>query len=252
MRPAAVIVLAAGAGTRMVSPLPKMLHRVCGQAMIDHTLAAVRAVGPAELAVVVGCQRDQVTAHLAEHAPGVQVVVQHHQGGTGHAVRVALSERGLDRGTVVVTYGDVPALRGSTLVAHVREHDARQAAVTALTAQLADPTGYGRIIRGPGGQLLEIVEEADASPEQRAVTEVNSGVYAFEAALLARALPWVGTGNAKGEQYLTDVVAIMRADGLRVASVQAEDATEVSGVNDQIQLAQAQRILGSTRSARSA
>jgi bifunctional UDP-N-acetylglucosamine pyrophosphorylase / glucosamine-1-phosphate N-acetyltransferase len=252
MRPAAVIILAAGAGTRMASPIPKMLHRVCGQAMIDHALAAARAVDPAELAVVVGHQREQVTAHLSEHAPGVQVVVQHHQGGTGHAVRVALGELGLGRGTVVVTYGDVPALRGSTLVALVAEHDARQAAVSAVTARLAVPTGYGRVIRGPGGELTEIVEDDDATPEQRAVTEVNSGVYAFEAALLAHALPWVGTGNAKGEQYLTDVVAIMRANGLRVASVQAEDAGEVSGVNDQIQLAQAQRILGGTRSARSA
>ena len=130
MRPAAVIVLAAGAGTRVHSALPKVLHGVCGQAMLDHALAAARAVDPAELAVVVGHQREQVTAHLAEHAPGVQTVVQPYPGGTGHAVRVALDGLGLDRGTVVVTYGDVPALHGSTLSAVVREHDARQAAAS--------------------------------------------------------------------------------------------------------------------------
>jgi len=142
-----------------------------------------------------------------------------------------------------VTYGDAPVLRGRTLAALVREHAAQQAAATALTTVMDDPTGYGRILRDAGGAIVEIVEEADATPEQRAIKEVNSGVYAFEASLLADSVKRVPTDNAKGEEYLTDVVAILQAEGQRVASVMEEDATDVFGVNDRVQLAQARRVL---------
>jgi bifunctional UDP-N-acetylglucosamine pyrophosphorylase / glucosamine-1-phosphate N-acetyltransferase len=242
-RPAAVIVLAAGAGTRMESTLPKVLHRICGRSMLDHVLAAARELDPAELIVVAGHRRDHVISHLGEHAPDARVVVQHRQGGTGHAVRTVLEEVNLGHGTVVVTYGDAPVLRGQTLAALVSEHAARHAAATALTTVMDDPTGYGRILRDPGGALMEIVEEADATPEQRAIKEVNSGVYAFEAGLLADSVKRVPTDNAKGEEYLTDVVAILRAEGHHVASVLDEGAQEVFGVNDRVQLAQARRIL---------
>ena len=241
--PAAVIILAAGAGTRMESTLPKVLHRVCGRTMLDHVLAAAREVDPAELIVVVGHRRDQVIGHLREHAPDVRVVVQHHRGGTGHAVRTVVEEVNLDRGTVVVTYGDAPVLRGRTLTALVREHASRNAAATALTTVMNDPTGYGRIVRDAGGEITEIVEEADATPEQRAIKEVNSGVYAFEAGLLSGSLKRVPTDNARGEEYLTDVVAILRADGHQVASILEEDGREVFGVNDRAQLAEARRVL---------
>src|SRR5215467_6919938 len=164
-RPAAVIVLAAGAGTRMKSQLPKVLHPICGTPMLDHVLAAARELEPAELIVVVGHRRRQVVDHLGVHAPDARVVVQHRQGGTGHAVRTVVEEVGLDRGTVVVTYGDTPLLRGSTLAALAREHAAQQAAATALTTRMADPTGYGRILRDDDGTLLEIIEEADATAE---------------------------------------------------------------------------------------
>ena len=241
--PAAVIILAAGAGTRMESTLPKVLHRVCGRTMLDHVLAAAREVDPAELIVVVGDRRDQVIGHLREHAPDVRVVVQHHRGGTGHAVRTVVEEVNLDRGTVVVTYGDAPVLRGQTLTALVREHATRNAAATALTTVMNDPTGYGRILRDAGGEITEIVEEADATPQQRAIKEVNSGVYAFEAGLLSGSLKRVPTDNARGEEYLTDVVAILRADGHHVASILEEDGREVFGVNDRAQLAEARRVL---------
>jgi bifunctional UDP-N-acetylglucosamine pyrophosphorylase / glucosamine-1-phosphate N-acetyltransferase len=243
IRPAAVIILAAGAGTRMGSDRPKVLHTVCGRSMLDHVVGAARELNPAELIVVVGHGRDQVTSHLAEHAPDARVVVQDRQGGTGHAVRTVLEEVNLGHGTVVVTYGDAPVLRGRTLAALVREHAAQQAAATALTTVMDDPTGYGRILRDAGGAIVEIVEEADATPEQRAIKEVNSGVYAFEASLLADSVKRVPTDNAKGEEYLTDVVAILQAEGQRVASVMEEDATDVFGVNDRIQLAQARRVL---------
>ena len=241
--PAAVIILAAGAGTRMESTLPKVLHRICGRTMLDHVLAAAREVDPGEVIVVVGDRREQVISHLREHAPDVCVVVQHHRGGTGHAVRTVVEEVGLDQGTVVVTYGDAPVLRGQTLTALVREHAARNAAATALTTVMNDPTGYGRILRDGDGAIMEIVEEADATPQQRAITEVNSGVYTFEAGLLGGSLKRVPTDNARGEEYLTDVVAILRADGHHVASILEEDGREVFGVNDRAQLAQARRVL---------
>lgn len=242
-RPAAVIILAAGEGTRMRSSLPKVLHKLGGRSMLDYVLAAARELEPEQLIVVVGHRREQVMRHLAEHAPDARAVVQHRRGGTGHAVRMAIEQVGLDHGTVVVTYGDSPVLRGETLTALVREHSARQAAATALTTVMADPTGYGRIIRDASGAFLKIVEEADASPQQRAIKEANSGVYAFEAALLADSVKRVPTDNAKGEEYLTDVVAILRAEGHLVASVLIEDNAEVSGVNDRAQLAHARRIL---------
>jgi bifunctional UDP-N-acetylglucosamine pyrophosphorylase / glucosamine-1-phosphate N-acetyltransferase len=242
-RPAAVVILAAGAGTRMKSQVPKVLHAICGASMLGHVLAAARELDPAELIVVVGHGRRQVAGHLAEHAPDAQVVVQHRQGGTGHAVRVVTETAGLGRGTVVVTYGDTPLLRGGTLAALVREHAAQHAAATALTTVLADPTGYGRILRDDRGAFAEIVEEADANAEQRAVTEINSGVYAFESSLLADSVKRLPTDNAKGEEYLTDVLAILRAEGHRVATVTTPDSDEVCGVNDRVQLARASRIL---------
>ena len=242
-RPATVVVLAAGAGTRMKSQVPKVLHPICGASMLDHVLAAAWELSPAELIVVVGHRRREVIGHLAEHAPDARVVIQHRQGGTGHAVREVAEAVGLGQGTVVVTYGDTPLLRGQTLTALVREHDARQAAATVLTTLMDDPTGYGRILRDDRGAFLGIVEEADATEEQKMVTEINSGVYAFEAALLADCVKRLPTDNAKGEEYLTDVVGILRTEGHRVASVLLPDCNEVCGVNDRIQLAHAQRIL---------
>jgi bifunctional UDP-N-acetylglucosamine pyrophosphorylase/glucosamine-1-phosphate N-acetyltransferase len=242
-RPAAVVVLAAGAGTRMNSQVPKVLHPICGVSLLDHALAAARELAPAELIVVVGHRRREVIAHLARHAPDARVVVQDRPGGTGHAVRVVVEEASLGQGTVVVTYGDTPLLQGRTLASLVREHAAQRAAATALTTLMDDPAGYGRIVRDDGGALAGIVEEADATPGQRAITEINSGVYAFDAALLADAVKRLPTDNAKGEEYLTDVIAILRAEGHHVASVLLPDSDEVRGVNDKAQLAQARRIL---------
>jgi bifunctional UDP-N-acetylglucosamine pyrophosphorylase/glucosamine-1-phosphate N-acetyltransferase len=242
-RPAAVIVLAAGEGTRMKSDTPKVLHEICGEPLLGHVLAAAREPDPVRLIVVVGHRRREVTEFLASHAPDAVAVVQHRQGGTGHAVRTVIEEVGLDHGTILVTYADAPLQRGTTLAALVREHQARDAAATVLTAHVGDPTGYGRIIRDRSGDFVAIIEEADATPEQRAVDEINSGVYAFEAHLLGDAVKRVPTDNAKGEEYLTDVVAILRAEGHYVASVNLEDADEVLGVNDRAQLARARQIL---------
>jgi bifunctional UDP-N-acetylglucosamine pyrophosphorylase/glucosamine-1-phosphate N-acetyltransferase len=241
-RPAAVIILAAGEGTRMKSDTPKVLHAICGETLLGHVLAAARETDPVRVIVVVGHRRPEVTEYLAQHAPDAQPVVQHRQGGTGHAVRTVIEEVGLDHGTIVVACADTPLLRGATLAALVREHHATGAAATVLTARVANPHGYGRIIRDDSGEFLAIVEEADATAGQRAVDEINSGVYAFEAHLLGDAVKRVPTDNAKGEEYLTDVVAILRAEGQHVASVTLEDPDEVLGVNDRAQLARARHI----------
>jgi bifunctional UDP-N-acetylglucosamine pyrophosphorylase/glucosamine-1-phosphate N-acetyltransferase len=241
--PAAVIILAAGEGTRMKNQTPKVLNQVCGRSMLGHVLAACRELAPGRLIVVTGHGRDEVTAHLAEYAADAEIVVQDRRGGTGHAVRTVIEALGLIHGTVVVTYADTPLLRGRTLGELVAAHQSHGAAVTVLTAMLDHPKGYGRIIRDDSGAFTGIVEEADASDEQRAIGEINSGMYAFDGDLLADTVKRVPTDNAKGEEYLTDVVSILRGDGYSVATAACADAEEVLGVNDQAQLAWARRVL---------
>nr|WP_062338887.1 bifunctional UDP-N-acetylglucosamine diphosphorylase/glucosamine-1-phosphate N-acetyltransferase GlmU [Herbidospora sakaeratensis] len=242
-RPAAVIVLAAGEGTRMKSATPKVLHEVCGRTLVGHMLHASRELGPERLIVVVGHAREQVSAHLSADFPDVTPVVQEQQNGTGHAVRMVLENVGVIEGTVLVVYGDTPLLRGSTLAGLLGEHSARGNAVTVLTAHVPDPTGYGRIVRGDDGAVLAIVEHKDATPEQLAIDEMNSGVYAFDGALLADAVKRVSTANSQGEEYLTDVLSILREDGHRVGAHVAADHVEVEGVNNKAQLAFVRRVL---------
>ncbi|MGI5204194.1 bifunctional UDP-N-acetylglucosamine diphosphorylase/glucosamine-1-phosphate N-acetyltransferase GlmU [Spirillospora sp. CA-108201] len=242
-RPAAVIVLAAGEGTRMKSRTVKVLHEICGRSMLGHVLAAARELEPERLVVVVGHRREQVVGHLTEHAPDAESAVQERQGGTGHAVRMALEQTGALDGTVVVTNGDHPLLRGETLRALVRAHEDEGNAVTVLTTEMPDATGYGRMVRAADGSAEAIVEHKDATEEQRAITEINVGMYAFDGALLADALKRVTTDNAGGEEYLTDVVAILRGDGHRAGAHLAADWVETQGVNDKVQLAQARRQL---------
>ena len=241
--PSAVIVLAAGEGTRMKNQTPKALNEVCGRSMLGHVVAAARELAPDRLIIVAGHGKGQVAAHLAERAPDAEIVVQERRGGTGHAVRTVIEAVGLIHGIVVVTYADTPLLRGQTLGELVATHRSSGAAVTVLTATLADPAGYGRIIRAADGAFSSIVEEADATPLQRAITEINSGMYAFDGDLLADTVKRVPTDNAKGEEYLTDAVSILRSDGYPVATASCADPEEVAGVNDQVQLAWARRVL---------
>jgi bifunctional UDP-N-acetylglucosamine pyrophosphorylase / glucosamine-1-phosphate N-acetyltransferase len=240
-RPAAVIILAAGEGTRMRSRTPKVLHPLCGRSMLGHALAAAQELDPERLVVVAGHGRDQVEAEVARLAPDARVVVQEEQLGTGHAVRMVTEALGMIPGTVVVTYGDMPLLRGQTLGELVREHHAAGNAVTVLSARAADPGGYGRIVRDPAGSVLGIVEERDATEAQRAIDEINSGCYAFDGGLLADAIKRVTTDNAQGHEYLTDVVTILRGDGHLVSAVLAADPGEIQGINDRVQLAAARR-----------
>ena len=241
--PAAVIILAAGEGTRMRTRTPKMLHEICGRTMLGHIVAAARELNPDRLVVVVSDARGQVAGWLRAHCPDAVLVVQERRGGTGHAVRTVIEALGVIHGTVVVTYSDTPLLRGQTLARLAGEHESSGAAITALTARAANPTGYGRIIRDAAGRVTGIVEEADASPEQRGVTEINTGMYAFDGDLLADAVKRVPSDTATGEEYLTDVLSILHVDGYRVGTVWCEDFGELQGVNDQAQLARARRLL---------
>ena len=239
----AVVVLAAGAGTRMKSDRQKTLHEIGGRSLLSHSLHAAAGIHPSQLVAVVGHQRDQVAPAVEAIADEMQVeirqAVQEEQNGTGHAVQVGLTAIPDFDGTVVVTNGDVPLLTPETLEALVDKHEQEHAAVTVLSLDFEDPTGYGRIIRGEAGDVLEIVEEKDATDEQRKVKEVNSGVFAFDGAVLRSALERITPDNAQGEFYITDVLGIARHDGLRVAAFTAPDARELAGVNDRVQLAEA-------------
>ncbi|KIE26228.1 bifunctional N-acetylglucosamine-1-phosphate uridyltransferase/glucosamine-1-phosphate acetyltransferase [Streptomyces sp. MUSC 125] len=245
IRPAAVVVLAAGEGTRMKSATPKVLHQICGRSLVGHVLAAARELDPENLVVVVGHAREQVTAHLTETDPTVRTAVQTEQNGTGHAVRIGLEELGgaVD-GTVVVVCGDTPLLTGETLRQLAGTHQADGNAVTVLTAEVPDATGYGRIVRdAANGAVTEIVEHKDATEALRAIREINSGVFAFDGQLLADALKKVRTDNSQGEEYLTDVLGILREAGHRVGASVAGDHREIAGINNRVQLAEARRIL---------
>ncbi|MFV0135406.1 bifunctional UDP-N-acetylglucosamine diphosphorylase/glucosamine-1-phosphate N-acetyltransferase GlmU [Streptomyces sp. HMX87] len=244
-RPAAVVVLAAGEGTRMKSATPKVLHELCGRSLVGHVLAAAGELDPENLVVVVGHAREKVTAHLTEAAPGVRTAVQERQLGTGHAVRMALEELGgVVDGTVVVVCGDTPLLTAGTLKELSATHASDGNAVTVLTAEVPDATGYGRIVRdGASGAVTAIVEHKDATEAQRAIREINSGVFAFDGRLLADALGKVRTDNSQGEEYLTDVLGILREAGHRVGASVAGDHREIAGINNRVQLAEARRIL---------
>ena len=233
-----VIVLAAGGGTRMKSKTMKVLHRVGGRSMVGHVLHAVRAVEPQRVVAVVGHQREQVGPHIQELLPEIVLAVQETQEGTGHAVRIAMETAGTTTGTVIVAYGDTPLLQGESLRAFAEEHEAAQRAVSILSGRVAAPHGYGRVVRDADGDVEGIVEEKDATPEQRAINEINSGILAFDAAFLADALPRITNDNANGEYYLTDTVRLAREAGLTVGAHVVADVMQTEGANDRAQLAE--------------
>ena len=240
--PAAVVVLAAGEGKRMRSATPKVLHPICGRSLLGHVLAATEALQPARTLVVVGHGRAEVTDHLAVVAPNAAAVVQEEQRGTGHAVRTALDTVADMSGTVIVVPGDTPLLSASSLRELVALHQLRGAAATLLTAELPDPTGYGRVLRD-GGAVLGVVEHRDADLAQLGITEVATSVYAFEAEPLRAALAQLSTDNSQGEEYLTDVIGILSAEGRVVAGSAVAQWQQVLGVNDRVQLATAAQLL---------
>lgn len=242
--PLAIIVLAAGQGTRMKSRLPKVLHEIGGRPLVGHVLTTARTLGAEHIEVVVRHERDQVISALTEQYPDAVIVDQDEIPGTGRAVQVALDALPADfEGDVLVLSGDVPLLQADTLEALVAAHRAASAAATLLSAHLDDPTGYGRVIRGADGVVERIVEQKDASDDEAAVTEINAGVYVFRAPVLRTFLTRVDQNNAQGEMYLTDVIGLLRGAAEKVAAEVASDVASTFGVNDRAQLAEAGRVL---------
>ncbi|MCX7604020.1 MAG: bifunctional UDP-N-acetylglucosamine diphosphorylase/glucosamine-1-phosphate N-acetyltransferase GlmU [Bryobacteraceae bacterium] len=237
-----VVILAAGLGTRMKSSLAKVLHRAGGAPLIEHAVRAARAIAPPErIVVVTGHQAEQVQAAVMHH--GVRFQLQAEQKGTGHALQACAGQPGLGSGLLVVLYGDCPLLQPSTLEQLIRRHLEAGAAATVLTARLADPRGYGRILRDGEGRIAAIVEEKDAAPEQRAIDEINSGIYCFDAAALWPRLQRLAPSPVTGELYLTDVISLLRQDGLGAVPLLAGDPAEILGINTRAELAEADRIL---------
>ncbi len=248
--PVSAIILAAGEGTRMRSARPKPLHLICGRAMVMHVIHALGSLPIERTVVVVGHGAERVTKTVQEQSPvwaNVSFVEQPTQRGTGHAVIVGLGafpDDDLDdTSTVLVLPGDTPLLRPETIESFVGSHEASGDAATVLTAEMPDPSGYGRVVRARDGRVLRIVEQRDASAEERRITEINTGIYAFRRDMLGPALRHLSPDNAQAEYYLTDVIGVLAQLGHRVGSVVAPDPAEAQGVNDRWQLALAEREL---------
>ncbi len=239
----AAIILAAGKGTRMNSDLPKVLHKVCGRPMLAYVLDACAEAGCEELIVVVGHQAEAVRHAFQETDRSLTWVEQVPQLGTGHALIVCRRELERLSGAVLVLAGDGPLVRSGTLRALLEAHVRSGAACTLATSILNDPDRYGRIVRDEQGELVGIVEYLDADPTQRQIKEVNVSIYCFDAAALTGALGRLTRDNAKGEYYLTDVPALLRADGRKVQAVAAVPAEEVLSINTVDQLSQVEAIL---------
>ena len=237
-----VIILAAGEGTRMKSNTAKVLHRVAGRPLLGHVLAAVEHLQPKEIRIVVGSGRQSVEEYISEVLPSATTIFQEKRGGTGHATQLALAGNDI-RGTVLVLAGDTPMLTGQSLAAFLQVHNSGNFTASVLTAEHPDPTGYGRIVRTASDELSHIVEERDATDEEKFIFEVNSGVYAFDGAKLMNSIGKITDANAQGELYLTDVIGILKREGESTAAVLLEDFTEILGVNDRIQLAESAALL---------
>jgi bifunctional UDP-N-acetylglucosamine pyrophosphorylase/glucosamine-1-phosphate N-acetyltransferase len=246
IRPVSAVVLAAGEGTRMRSATPKVLHALCGRPMLLHVLDALERLPLQKIVVVVGHAAEHVTKTLQEQLVGdvpVEFVEQPSQRGTGDAASVALTAFADDpdlEDDLIIVAGDVPLLRAETLARLATEHRHADAAASLLTARIADPTGYGRVVRDDQGRVDRIVEQSDGTPDELEIDEVNPSIYCFRRSLLAPALRRLSPENAQGEYYLTDVVAVLRHAGHLVLGVEADDATDAFGVNDRAQLAEAE------------
>lgn len=239
------VILAAGEGTRMKSKRPKVVHEVLGRPMVQWAVEAAREAGAGRIVAVVGNGAEMVEAIL-EGQPDVECVLQAERLGTGHAVQIALDAAGIASGQVLVLCGDTPCLRAETLrglVARAVAGEAEGLGGAMLTMDYADPTGYGRVMRDADGLAERIVEQKDCTPEEAAVTCCNAGVYCFDAALLAEHIGKLDRGNAQGEYYLTDMVALLRAAGAPLAAIGCDDPDELMGVNSRIQLAAATKVM---------
>ncbi|WP_350349397.1 bifunctional UDP-N-acetylglucosamine diphosphorylase/glucosamine-1-phosphate N-acetyltransferase GlmU [Agromyces sp. G08B096] len=234
----AIVVLAAGQGTRMKSALPKLLHPLAGAPIVAHVLATARALDAARVLAVVRHERDLVAAAVEAELPGTVIVDQDDVPGTGRAVELALDALGDFDGEVLVLNGDVPLLNADTLAGFLAQHRGTGVAASVLSAHYADPSGYGRIVRSGDGAFDRIVEQKDASEAELALDEINAGIYAFGAGALRDQLANLTTDNAQGEKYLTDVIGLLRAAGSEVEALPVSEPWLVAGINDRAQLAE--------------
>jgi len=234
------IVLAAGLGTRMKSKKHKVLHQVCEKPMIVHILDELEKLHLDQLIVVVGQQRDAVEIVLQGRA---EIAYQAEQLGTGHAVQAAASLLRSDVETTVVLYGDAPLIQAETIERLLTEREKRRASAVVLTATVADPYGLGRVTLDADGAVVRIVEEKDATPAERKIRFINTGIYAYQTTDLVRSLAQLSPDNAQGEYYLTDTLAILRQENRLVSSLEVEDAAEIASVNDRAQLAQVEHLM---------
>jgi bifunctional UDP-N-acetylglucosamine pyrophosphorylase/glucosamine-1-phosphate N-acetyltransferase len=245
--PVAAVVLAAGQGKRMRSDISKVMHEMSGQPLLGHVFDRLDELGVRDRVAVVGFAREAVIALCA--ARGARWVVQEELLGTGHAFRQAVPALADFRGTVLVLCGDMALLSGATLRRLLETHRGRGATATVLSADLRDPSGYGRVVRDPGGDIERIVEERDATPAELALQEINTAIYAFAYPDILEALGGLRAENRQGEYYLTDVVSLLRERGRRVAVVKVGDPREAFGVNTLAQLAEAEAAFRALRAA---
>jgi bifunctional UDP-N-acetylglucosamine pyrophosphorylase / glucosamine-1-phosphate N-acetyltransferase len=241
VQPVHIVVLAAGKGTRMRSAVPKVLHHLAGLPLIDHVLRTAETLEPKTVTVVVGHEADALNAHLRDR-PGVRTVLQEPQLGTGHALLATEPLLQTESGTVVLLSGDVPLLTPASLAALVERHRDAGAAATVATAMAERPSGYGRIVRA-GGEITRIVEERDATPEEREIKEINAGIYAFELGPLFDALRGIGADNAHREYYLPDLVTIYRRQRKVVATWTVGNPAEIRGINSRSELAESALVM---------
>lgn len=233
------IILAAGKGTRMKSTYPKVVHKVCGKEMVNHVIDISKSAGVDETIVILGHGIDTVKEVLSDD---VRIAIQEEQLGTAHAVMMA-NDYIDDADTVVVLCGDTPLISEETLVEFFKHHDQNNNAVTVLTTEVDDPTGYGRVIRDSSNEFMKIVEQKDASEQEKSVREINSGIYCFNGAFLKDSLQYVGNNNAQGEYYLPDTIEIIRNMGGRADAYLGATIEELMGVNSRVQLSDAERIM---------
>lgn len=235
----AVVILAAGQGTRMKSAKPKVMHNLAGLPLLGHALATASSLNAAHVIPVVRHQKDELVDYIAAHYPQATVVEQDEIPGTGRAVECALQALPADfDGAVVVTSGDVPLLDVATIETMIEVHLEAGTAATVLTTFLDDPNGYGRVLRATDGEFIEIVEQRDATKSQLEIDEVNAGVYVFDVKPLRQALAKVGSHNAQGEKYLTDAASVLLEDGHKVQAISIDDEWLVAGINDRAQLSE--------------
>ena len=232
------LILAAGMGTRMKSKMPKVIHKVCGKELVRWVIDASRAAGADEVVAVIGHKAEMVRPVIENDA---NIAIQSEQLGTGHAVMMAKEH--ITDGCVVILAGDTPLIRAETIKAAVEYHAAQGNSATVITAEMDDATGYGRIVRGADGSVLRIVEQKDASEEEKAIKEINSGMYVFDGAALKDALGKLTPNNAQGEYYLTDTLEILRGDGKKIGGYTISDNDEIRGINNRVQLSEAEAVM---------